>query len=361
MDENLAIFYFFKTQNTSSPIMLDVGAHFGHTSIPFLSDSWTVHAFEPDNKNIKKLNTLLKNFPNLKVVHEALSDKIQNSVSFFSSHISSGISSLSPFHESHQESQTVKQNTLSNYCLGSVKHIDYLKIDTEGHDLFVLKGLDWQKYSPTVIQCEFENKKTISLNYNVNDLCDFLHDQNYHIILSKWQAINEYGEQHKWVEFIDYKKGQNFLDESAWGNILAFKSKVNSSDFLKFVHEAEKNKELFVKKYEEAQINYLKDQWEKISSKCKGQIYLYGAGKHSKKLIKIIEDNKLTKAIGIIDDQVTQKELSNLTISRLSDILLNDDDYIVLSTDTFQKEMLRKCLKQFDQKQIVDLYERDNV
>lgn len=47
-----------------------------------------------------------------------------------------------PFHESHKEVGTIDTITLSKYIeKKEIKEIDFLKIDTEGYDLFVLQGL----------------------------------------------------------------------------------------------------------------------------------------------------------------------------------------------------------------------------
>jgi hypothetical protein len=43
--------------------------------------------------------------------------------------------------------------------------VDFLKIDTESHDLFVHQGYPWECGKPAVIECEFEDAKTVPLGY----------------------------------------------------------------------------------------------------------------------------------------------------------------------------------------------------
>ena len=60
---------------------------------------------------------------------------------FFTSGVSSGISGLSSFHPSHKESQRADLATLSDFISKEdIAQVDFLKIDTEGFDLFVLQG-----------------------------------------------------------------------------------------------------------------------------------------------------------------------------------------------------------------------------
>ena len=96
---------------------------------------------------------------------------------FYLSDVSVGISSLTSFHESHQEASfTVETIRLDNYMKSKdVNHINFLKIDTEGHDFFVLKGYPWDLDKPDVIECEFEDLKTKdNLNYTWVDMAEYL-------------------------------------------------------------------------------------------------------------------------------------------------------------------------------------------
>lgn len=202
--------------------MLDVGAHRGTSTMPFALGKWEVFAFEPDIDNRTVLEKRFKDFPNVHIESRAVGDKNQSGVEFYSSEVSSGISALSKFHESHRLKGYVDTMTLQNYCKQkNITRVDLLKIDTEGFDLFVLKGFPWERISPTVIECEFEDRKTIPLGYRYEDIADYLVQKGYRLIISEWYPVVEYGVKHKWRCFARYP--YQLQDENAWGNIIAFK------------------------------------------------------------------------------------------------------------------------------------------
>jgi FkbM family methyltransferase len=206
-------------------LMIDVGAHFGTSLYPFMNDGWEIHAFEPDPKNRQKLLERIKGKSNVKLSTEAVTNQSGLELSFYSSEVSTGISGLSSFHASHKEVAKVHTVTLKDYInTSNIKEIDLLKIDTEGHDLFVLQGFDWQNHShPKVIVCEFEDKKSLPLGYKTNDMISFLEKNGYQVILSEWHPIVEYGMAHKWKRF----NTKNLLDiekSELWGNLIAYKN-----------------------------------------------------------------------------------------------------------------------------------------
>lgn len=210
-------------------VMLDVGAQYGQSFAPFLDLDWRVLAFEPDPKNRALL--LEKGLDRrVTLIPDAVSYCEMDDVPFFSSVESSGISSLSAFRSSHQESARVKVRTLRNVMAEQgIQSIDFLKIDTEGHDLFVLRGYPWDRERPEVVLCEFEDNKTRSLGYDYHDLGKFLLAQGYAVLLSEWQPIVRYGGNHRWVSLRHYPA--DVTDPKAWGNFIALGSQAARTYF----------------------------------------------------------------------------------------------------------------------------------
>lgn len=207
---------------TAQGTMIDVGAHHGTSLRDFLRMGWQVFAFEPDPNNREKLLARFGTYPELQVDPRALSNQAAESAPLFASDQSTGISSLNAFHETHYAATSVELTTLSNFIkTESVLQtgIDFLKIDTEGHDLMVLQGIPWKEVHPRVIVCEFEDKKTHPLGYSFSDLADHLVSQGYDVIVSEWYPIIQYGTDHKWRCFDRYPCALN--DEHAWGNLIA--------------------------------------------------------------------------------------------------------------------------------------------
>jgi len=204
-------------------VMIDVGAHFGSALKPFAASGWKIFAFEPDPKNREKLQAAFGASSNVVIDSRGISDTPRESVPFFTSDVSTGISGLSAFHSSHVASGTIDLTTLEDVCAkNNIGKIDFLKIDTEGFDLFVLKGVPWDKLAPAVILCEFENSKTLPLGYSFHDLATFLAEKGYRLIISEWHPIKKYGGLHDWRRFVQYPS--RLKEDRSWGNILAARS-----------------------------------------------------------------------------------------------------------------------------------------
>ena len=218
-DENEIIFEIFQASTTTG-VMCDVGAHHGYCLLPFAKAGWQVFAFEPDPENRAQLLENTRTYSGVHVDSRAVSDQVAESVPFFTSKESSGVSSLSAFLPSHEQTYTVSTTTLSEFMLEQgLDRVDYLKIDTEGFDLMVLQGLTWEQIQPSVILCEFEDAKTQKLGYTYTTLADYLVGKGYHVLVSEWRPIVRYGEQHSWRGYFTYP--HNLHDEKAWGNLIA--------------------------------------------------------------------------------------------------------------------------------------------
>jgi FkbM family methyltransferase len=216
--------YFNSLAQTNKSILIDVGAHHGESLEPYISLKWKVIAFEPDTSNREfiqnKINLDKEKYEELSLFPYAISDKSKKSVSFYSSSEASTISSLSPFHETHESGEAVDVKTLREVLRDEgINNVTYLKIDAEGHDLFVLKGVDWEKFKPDLVMCEFEDNKTKLLGYDYVELGMYLVDKGYQVYLSEWEPIVKYGTRHKWVSLNKFPC--NISNKHGWGNFIA--------------------------------------------------------------------------------------------------------------------------------------------
>ena len=152
----------------------------------------------------------------------AVSSEPASEAAFFSSEESTGISGLHAFRETHRQSDTVEVTTVAELCeRHSLERVDYLKIDVEGFDWDVLKGVPWERISPDVIECEFEDLKTASLGHTYRDVADYLVERGYSVYLSEWHPIVRYGIRHQWRALLRYPA--RLASAEAWGNMLAFR------------------------------------------------------------------------------------------------------------------------------------------
>ena len=98
IEETYIVYKLLKTLKGKQHVMIDVGAHHGDALLPFAENDWTIYGFEPDPKNLKKLKAQVTDFKNIKIDTRAVSNTTGDTVSFFTSDISAGISSMAAFH-----------------------------------------------------------------------------------------------------------------------------------------------------------------------------------------------------------------------------------------------------------------------
>ncbi len=223
LDEVTIVFDLLKK---NQGVMIDVGAHHGSALAKFADAKWKIYAFEPDKNNRKILTENYGDYKNVDIDSRGCSNKEQKNVPFFTSEESTGISGLSSFVESHIETDKVEITTLTKVIEEkNIKQVDFLKIDTEGFDYFVLRGFPWDKVKPSIIVCEFEDKKTKSLGYDYQELGHYLIGQGYKVVLSEWYPIERYGIQHKWRSFKPFPS--ELEDKNGWGNMIAYKESLH--------------------------------------------------------------------------------------------------------------------------------------
>lgn len=212
---------FFQHLQVRSGVMLDVGAHRGTSLHPFAQSGWSVHAFEPDAANRRLLLASIQDDWDVSVSDQLVSDESDLEVAFYSSPVSSGISSAIPFHESHEQSAKVQTTTLRKYMSGhDIDSVDFLKVDTEGGDLFVLSGFPFHRVAPKVVLCEFEDSKTIHCGYRTADMINFLQLAGFdNILVSEWHPIVKYGQRHDYSGLRVYDGSP--VSEKTWGNLIA--------------------------------------------------------------------------------------------------------------------------------------------
>lgn len=219
-DETYLIYKIVEEQAAGT--MIDVGAHYGGSARPFALNGWKIFCQEPDTKNRERLFKNVGSMPNVKIDPRAVGESPETGRIFYSSKESTGISGMLAFRETHEQSATVNVTTVSDIIADNeISHIDFLKIDVEGYDFGVLKGVPWDRMKPDIIECEFEDAKTQHLGHSWTDICAYLVDKGYTVYVSEWHPIIRYGISHDWAALKRYPCELN--DKNAWGNLLAFK------------------------------------------------------------------------------------------------------------------------------------------
>lgn len=222
LDETAIVADLLKDRIGASHVMLDIGAHVGSSTAYFLALGWTVHCFEPDAANRAVLEARFSGCPQVSIDPRALSETPQSGVSFFTSIESTGISGLHAFADSHEATSSVEVTTLAIVAeeMG-VDRVDFLKIDVEGFDLAVLRGAPWDRWHPDVVECEFEDAKTLKLGHSWRDIAAFLETRGYAVYVSEWHPVLQYGLRHDWRALARFPEAR--VSDDSWGNLLAFR------------------------------------------------------------------------------------------------------------------------------------------
>lgn len=181
--------------------VVDVGARYGTAAEPFARRGQPVLAFEPDAANRRVLKYVSRFLPSLSVDPRAVSDLSRSGVPFFVSPGRTSLSSLLPFDESHCEGGTVDVTTLTEALREhEITEVDILKVDAEGNDLKVLRGLDWSGPArPKLVMCEFDGGKVEAGGHSYEEVVGLLEDVGYRILVSEWLPVQQYGaSDHQW-------------------------------------------------------------------------------------------------------------------------------------------------------------------
>ena len=166
--------------------LFDVGANKGEWTrfILSLNKDVEIHCFEPSIYTFKKLKE--NNFPKNVICNNFGLNSKKETRDLFVFGDGSGGNSLYKRYGIKQEAQKKEKvilDTLENYCLEkNIKDIDFIKIDTEGNEFEVLKGMKslLKENKIKVIQFEYGGCN-LDARVFLKDIFDFFKDFDYKI------------------------------------------------------------------------------------------------------------------------------------------------------------------------------------
>ena len=191
--------FFKKKFQRNISILVDVGAHHGET-IKIFNKQFKIEkilSFEASIKNFYYLHKKYKNLSNLKLFNFALGEKKKN-IEFIehyetqsstivpinrnSKYFKKKEFALNPFRNKNKKIKVVniKMDRLDNILKNlNIKKIDILKIDTEGYDFNVIKGLGSSIKTVKYIYFEHHFHDMLIKNYNFSDINEYLRKNNF--------------------------------------------------------------------------------------------------------------------------------------------------------------------------------------
>ena len=180
---------FFKKQKNG--FFIDVGCHqpfLNNNTYTLYKKGWRGINIDLDFGSIDMFNFFRKEDTNIQV---AISNSVEEKNLYFF-HNKSAINTLS-FKEGSKakEVKKVTTSTLNKIIENSIyknREIDFLSIDVEGHEIEVLKGLDFNKYKPKLVVLEFIDHEIKEFYYQkINNILKsqlnkFMENQNYKLV-----------------------------------------------------------------------------------------------------------------------------------------------------------------------------------
>ena len=174
-------------RGTSGGILIDIGAHYGLSMLPYASRGWQVFAFEPLRSNVAVLraNIRLNSLKSVHVVHAAASRQRGSSVI----HVPKGRTdnsalggdkvALANVGGKEVTKETIRLAKVDDELFGlgpfDVKKVSKIKIDTQGHEVEVLKGMHKllaEIPSSTLVEVEYDPKMQVRAGYEESTLLD---------------------------------------------------------------------------------------------------------------------------------------------------------------------------------------------
>jgi len=170
---------FLNRNITESDVFVDVGSNYGWHSLLTSKKCKRVYSFEPQKEiyNIQELNIKQNNIKNIELFNIGLGN--ENSTSFMPC-VDYSLTAINI--NFGDQSISTSGNEISVKTLDSIikEKIDFIKIDAQGYEKFVLEGAInlIEQYHPILI-VEFESFQLAKFGYNVSDLFNYLKGLNY--------------------------------------------------------------------------------------------------------------------------------------------------------------------------------------
>lgn len=203
-------------------VFLDIGANMGMYTdhiLQFRKEKGSYHLFEPTNKCFQELVKKYKGKNNMYLNKWAVSDKNEELPIFYDSQGSALASlyqrDLKHFAIDMNQSEKVETIRLDEYLKKhQIQHIHLLKIDTEGHELAVIRGLGVYLNSALIDFIQFEYGGTYKdANIRLFDMYEILEKAGFKI-----------GKLHaQGIKIVPYEP---FMEDYSYSNYVAIPQRI---------------------------------------------------------------------------------------------------------------------------------------
>ena len=171
--------------NKEGSVLIDCGAHVGNWTAEVLDlakpNEVEIHCFEPSPRNFDRLAQ--RGFPQNVILNQCALGSHEGNLPLYL-HPSPDQDSLYKHCETMREAQiNVPVTTIDNYCAEKgIQRVSFMKIDAEGHDFEVLKGMQstLQSRSIDIIQFEY-GYRNVNSKVFLKDIYDYIVHFDYQL------------------------------------------------------------------------------------------------------------------------------------------------------------------------------------
>jgi FkbM family methyltransferase len=184
---------------SDSKRLIDVGACVGALTSPFLDEGWQAVMFEPDSRCHAQLTALVgAHVGRAQLEKSVVTAGPKVSVAFHMAGLPglSGLSS-SPY---APDISTVEMPAiaLTPYIDGKGWHdVDFIKIDAEGHDIEILRSIDFKVVSPRLVMVEFGDHFAGQDRDSISAALQEMRRRGYRACVFCFHALGKF-ERHEW-------------------------------------------------------------------------------------------------------------------------------------------------------------------
>ncbi len=171
-------------------VFYDVGANIGLISLlAAASTAVTVHAFEPEPRNARHLraNAALNHLANLHVHELGLADREGTADLYVGGETGEGTHSMLAVSAVNRRAVKIPVMTGDRFSQQSNPIPDVVKIDVEGAEMDVLRGMDslLRRQAIRDLFIEIHPDRLASTGWNTHALLEWMRDRNYHSVWSQ--------------------------------------------------------------------------------------------------------------------------------------------------------------------------------
>lgn len=197
-------------KKSGSPLIIfDIGANIGDwtkmlltkVSDTEINKNINIHCFEPAIKTFEKLKENLGNNDNVFLWEWAISD-VDGFSEIFVNFSTSGTNSLHKSVGFKGYSEKIQVTTPQKFIdLNNINYVNFVKIDVEGHDFNVLRGLEnlLRTSSVDVIQFEY-NHRWLFNNRSLLDVFELIKPYNYSLCKLTAKKLLKYKDWHPEID-----------------------------------------------------------------------------------------------------------------------------------------------------------------